>query len=52
MALSQLAVSLRRLVRDEEAAASVDESKQIVITDAEPKANWKKIRIVPVQIPF
>src|SRR5262249_23072333 len=47
MAWSQLAIALRRLGRNEEAAAAVDALKRIVIADAQPKADLKRIRIVP-----
>jgi tetratricopeptide (TPR) repeat protein len=48
MAWSQLAIALRRLGRNEEAATAVDALKRIVIADAHPKPNLKRIRIVPV----
>jgi Flp pilus assembly protein TadD len=48
VAWSQLAIALRRLGRNEEAATAVDALKRIVIADAQPKPNLKRIRIVPV----
>jgi Flp pilus assembly protein TadD len=48
MAWSQLAIALRRLGRNEEAATAVDALKRVVIADAQPKPNLKRIRIVPV----
>ena len=51
MAFSQLAIALRRLGRNEEAAAAVEALKRIVIVDAQPKANYKLIRITPADRP-
>ncbi len=47
MAFSQLAIVLRRLGRDTEAAAAVAALKWIIITEAQPKANYKLIRMTP-----
>ncbi len=47
MAFSQLLIALRRLGRDQEAAAAADALKRIIADEARPKANYKVIRITP-----
>jgi len=49
MAFSQLAVSLRRLGRMEEAAAAVEGLKRIIAEEARPKGNYKVIRTAPAR---
>jgi hypothetical protein len=45
MARSQLAIALRHLGRNEEAAAAIAELKQIIIADSLPDANRMRIRV-------
>jgi Flp pilus assembly protein TadD len=45
MARSQLAIALRRLGRDEEAAAAIAELKRIIIAESHPNPDQKRIRV-------